>query len=104
MGDVLCAVRFDGIATAYRVPDGKSCSRVKPVIRSLWQNGWHSPARTWLMLPRHKKALSDIKSAEKQLRDARTKYRKTKEELAKARKRVVEAQTRLRAAQDLYES
>jgi hypothetical protein len=56
------------------------------------------------MLPRHKKALSEIKSAEKQLKDARTKYGKMNEELTKARKRVADAQVRLRAAEDLYES
>lgn len=56
------------------------------------------------MLPRHKKALSDMKSAEKQLKDARTKYRKTKEALTKAKKGVDAAKTRLAAAQELWES
>ena len=57
-----------------------------------------------LMLPRHKKALSDMKSAEKKLRDARTKYGKTREALAKAQKGVTAAKARLAAAQDLWES
>jgi len=56
------------------------------------------------MLPRHKKALSDMKSAEKKLRDARTKYGKTREALAKAQKGVTAAKARLAAAQDLWES
>jgi septal ring factor EnvC (AmiA/AmiB activator) len=71
----------------------------------MWHNGWRLIGKRFhQMLPRHKKALSDIKSAEKKLRDARTKYRKTKDELAKAKKRVDEARTRLLAAQELYES
>jgi chromosome segregation ATPase len=56
------------------------------------------------MLPRHKKALSDMKSAEKKLKDARTKYDKTKEALAKALKGVASAKARLAAAQELWES
>ena len=56
------------------------------------------------MLRRHKKALSDMKSAEKKLNDARIKYTKTKQALAKAQKGVVDAKARLAAAQDLWES
>ena len=56
------------------------------------------------MLPRHKKTLSDMKSAEKKLNDARIKYTKTKQALAKAQKGVVDAKARLAAAQDLWES
>lgn len=43
------------------------------------------------MLPRHKKAFSDMKSAEKKLKDARTKYIKTKEVLAKSQQGVASA-------------
>ncbi len=50
------------------------------------------------MLPRHKKARSDMKSAEKKLRDAQTKYMKTKEALGKAQKGVASAKARLAAA------
>ena len=56
------------------------------------------------MLARHKKALSDMKAAEKKLRDARTKYTKTKEALVKAQKGVADAKARLAAAQELWES
>jgi chromosome segregation ATPase len=56
------------------------------------------------MLPRHKKARSDMKSAEKKLRDAQAKYRKMKEELGKAQKGVADAKARLAAAQELWES
>jgi septal ring factor EnvC (AmiA/AmiB activator) len=56
------------------------------------------------MLPRHKKALSDIKSAEKKLKDTLTKYTKTREVLAKVRKDVADARARLAAAHDLLES
>ena len=56
------------------------------------------------MLPRHRKARSDMKSAEKKLKDARTKYAKTKEALVKAQKGVADAKARLAAAQDLWES
>ena len=43
------------------------------------------------MLPRHKKALSDMKSAEKKLKDARIKYTKTKQALSKAQIGVADA-------------
>jgi len=56
------------------------------------------------MLQRHKKAMSDIKSAEKKLRDVQTKYRKTRESLEKVRKQVTDAKARLAAAQQLWES
>lgn len=56
------------------------------------------------MLPRHKKALSDMKSAEKKLKDTRIKYAKTKEALVKAQKGVADAKSRLAAAQELWES
>jgi hypothetical protein len=56
------------------------------------------------MLPRHKKALSEMKSAEKKLKDARMKYIKTKEAAAKALKGVKDAKARLAAAQQLWES
>lgn len=56
------------------------------------------------MLPRHKKALSDIKSAEKKLKDTLTKYTKMREALAKVRKDVAEARARLAAAEELLES
>ena len=56
------------------------------------------------MVPRHKKALSDMKSAEKELKDARTKQTKTREALAKVHKDVAEAKSRLSAAQELWES
>ena len=56
------------------------------------------------MLPRHKKALSEMKSAEKRLKDAQTKYAKTKEAAAKALKGVKEAKARLAAAHELWES
>ncbi len=56
------------------------------------------------MLPRHKKALSEMKSAEKKLKDARTKYAKTKQAAAKALKGVQDAKARLAAAQELWES
>ena len=56
------------------------------------------------MLPRHRKARSDIKSAEKKLKDARAKCTKTKEALAKALKGVAIAKARLAAAQKLWES
>ena len=56
------------------------------------------------MLPRHKKALSDMKSAEKKLKDARTKQTKTREALAKVEKDIAEAKARLSAAQELWES
>ena len=56
------------------------------------------------MLPRHKKALSDMKSAEKKLKDARTKQTKTREAFAKVQKDVAEAKARLSAAQELLES
>ena len=56
------------------------------------------------MLARHKRALSDMKSAEKKLKDAKTKYMKTKEALAKAQKGVQDAKARLAAAQELWES
>jgi hypothetical protein len=56
------------------------------------------------MLPRHKKAISEMKSAEKKLKDARTKYAKTKEAAAKALKGVQDAKARLAAAQELWES
>jgi hypothetical protein len=56
------------------------------------------------MLPRHEKAFSQIKSAEKQLKDARATHPKMQDDLAKAKKRVSEAQSRLAAAGELYES
>ena len=56
------------------------------------------------MLPRHKKALSEMKSAEKKLKDARTKQTKTREAFAKVQKDVAEAKARLSAAQELWES
>jgi hypothetical protein len=56
------------------------------------------------MLPRHKKAMSEMKSAEKKLRDARAKYLKSKEATAKALKGVNDAKARLTAAQELWES
>jgi len=56
------------------------------------------------MLPRHKKALSDIKSAEKKLKDTQTKFRKTREALQKVRKEVAAAKARLAAAEELLES
>ena len=56
------------------------------------------------MLPRHKKSLSDIKSAEKKLKDKLTKYTKTREALAKVRKDVADARARLAAAEELLES
>lgn len=56
------------------------------------------------MLSRHKKALSDMKSAEKKLKDARTKQTKTREAFAKVQKDVAEAKARLSAAQELLES
>lgn len=56
------------------------------------------------MLPRHRKARSDIKSAEKKLKDARAKYTKTKEALAKALQGVITAKARLATAQKLWES
>ena len=49
-------------------------------------------------------ALSDMKSAEKKLKDARTKQTKTREALAKVHKDVAEAKSRLSAAQELWES
>jgi hypothetical protein len=107
MGDVLFAVRFDAITNSIQRSGHKILLSNEGVHGcAMWHNGWRLIAKRFSnpMLPRHKKALSDIKSAEKKLRDARTKYRKTKDELAKAKKRVDEAQTRLVAAQDLYES
>ncbi len=56
------------------------------------------------MLPRHRRAKSEIKDAEKKLKDARTKYAKTKEAAAKALKGVQDAKPRLAAAQELWES
>jgi vacuolar-type H+-ATPase subunit H len=56
------------------------------------------------MLPRHKRALSDIKSSEKKLKDTLNKYTKIKEALAKARKDVADARARLAAAHELLES
>ena len=56
------------------------------------------------MLPRHKKAMSDIKSAQKKLRDAQTKYTKTRAALAKVLKDVADAKARLAVAQELLES
>jgi hypothetical protein len=56
------------------------------------------------MLARHKKALSDMNSAEKKLKDARIKYAKTKQALAKAQKGVADAKARLATAQELWES
>jgi hypothetical protein len=56
------------------------------------------------MLPRHKKTKSEMKSAEKKLKDARTKYAKTKEAAAKALKGVQDANARVAAAQELWES
>lgn len=56
------------------------------------------------MLSRHKRALSEMKSAEKRLKDALTKYAKTKEAAAKALKGVKDARARLAAAQELWES
>jgi hypothetical protein len=56
------------------------------------------------MLARHKKALSDMNSAEKKLKDARIKYTKTKQALAKAQKGVADAKARLATAQELWES
>ena len=43
-------------------------------------------------------------SAEKKLKDARTKYTKTREALAKAQKSITDAKARLAAAQELWES
>ena len=48
--------------------------------------------------------MSDMKSAEKKLKDALTKYTKTRAALAKARKDVADARARLAAAQELLES
>ncbi|MBV9072210.1 MAG: hypothetical protein JOZ10_01165 [Acidobacteria bacterium] len=45
-----------------------------------------------------------MKSAEKKLKDARTKYAKAKEATAKALKGVNDAKARLAAAQELWES
>ena len=56
------------------------------------------------MLPRHKKAMSDIKSAHKKLKDAQNKYAKTRAALAKARKEVEDAKARLSLAQERFES
>jgi predicted nucleic acid-binding Zn-ribbon protein len=56
------------------------------------------------MLSRHKKALSDMKSAEKKLKEPRTKQTKTREALAKVQKDIAEAKARLSAAQELWES
>ena len=56
------------------------------------------------MLPRHKKAISEMKSAEKKLKDAQMKYAKTKDAAAKALKAVQDAKARRAAAQELWES
>ena len=48
------------------------------------------------MLSRHKKALSDMKSAEKKLKDARTKQTRTREALAKVHKDDAEAKAPVR--------
>jgi len=56
------------------------------------------------MLPRHKKAISDMKSAQKKLKDAQTKRAKTREALAKVQKDIDEAKARIAAAQKLWES
>ena len=45
-----------------------------------------------------------MKSAQKKLKDARTKYDKTSEALAKVRRQIAEAKARLATAQELLES
>ena len=45
-----------------------------------------------------------MKSAEKKLKDARTKYAKSKQPTAKAWKEVNDAKVRLAAAKELWES
>jgi len=56
------------------------------------------------MLPRQKKAISDMKAAEKRLKDARFRHAKTREALARLHKEIAAAKDRLAAVHELLES
>src|SRR5262245_47282313 len=69
----------------------------RPAADDLEQDQASLLCRSYSMLPRQKNGISDMKAAQKRLKDARSRHAKTREALARLHKEIAAAKARLRS-------